>query len=373
MSFPLIRVGLLFWLMLRLAHLVGRLWNRFRETTAVPGPSPYRYRIFRHKGRATSVCIGVDVPDQLRFSIRRERAFDRFAQRIGLARELQAGDPAFDAALYILSDDPQVQELCRRDAGVRRALLELLQSGDCDAVHCDAGSIWVPLKPAAAGADRRLEDAAIAAALAPTVVPRLTVIRDAIAQRPLPFWSDAEDPTLRHQSMLLWATAILGGLGLLAWLFEGDGAVPRLLHTDRVDLVATFTALSSAIALLVGAAALLRHTSRMHIVVLEILLTALPGAWMASHALLAQYDMRADSLRGQRVRAVIDDRRETHGSRIRSYYLEFGQVPSGLEDTRMRVPRAVYESAVIGQCAHLTIRPGALGDAWLSSIDFGAC
>src|SRR5579884_2188817 len=39
--------------------------------------------------------------------LRRETAIDRFGKRLGLNRELEVGDPVFDAAVYIETDSPE--------------------------------------------------------------------------------------------------------------------------------------------------------------------------------------------------------------------------------------------------------------------------
>ena len=88
-----------------IALVVGvlRLWQRLNPPIADPqyraGSPGFIYGFRENDGLADRLHLGIGVRDQLRFSLRREHAWDRFAKWIGLAREIQSGDASFDRAL----------------------------------------------------------------------------------------------------------------------------------------------------------------------------------------------------------------------------------------------------------------------------------
>jgi hypothetical protein len=64
-------------------------------------------------------------------SLRAETGADRLGKRVGIDREVQTGDAAFDAAVYIESDAPDEDvRAALADARVRRAVRELLAAGE---------------------------------------------------------------------------------------------------------------------------------------------------------------------------------------------------------------------------------------------------
>src|SRR5690242_12743560 len=106
-----IRFGLLIFMVIRVVVLIPQLRQRFSGTaTSIPVEGAdvrFQFRV-RRKPKTNSVSgvqLALDLPDQFRFRIQRETAFDRFAKALGIAHEWQTHDDRFDAEAYILSDD----------------------------------------------------------------------------------------------------------------------------------------------------------------------------------------------------------------------------------------------------------------------------
>ena len=129
-----IRFGLLFFMLVRVFVLIPQLRRRFTGNTASTVVDGAEMRFQFHVRRrsktknVTAVQLGLDLPDQFRFRIQRETAFDRFAKAIGIAHEWQTHDPRFDAEAYILSDDAVLLAALSGSESLREAVAGLLDN-----------------------------------------------------------------------------------------------------------------------------------------------------------------------------------------------------------------------------------------------------
>jgi hypothetical protein len=90
------------------------------------------YRCVRTHGdsrRPGSLFLSMPCPVVGQWSLRQENPLDGLAKRIGLAVELQTGDPEFDNAVYVSTDDPDYARRFFEDAGRRAAITRLMADG----------------------------------------------------------------------------------------------------------------------------------------------------------------------------------------------------------------------------------------------------
>ena len=92
------------------------LWRRmvsWHGAQAEDAGTPYEYKVSTNKGRVTGATVGVTCSEGFTFSLKLEGMFDRLSKTIGLTKECQTGDSAFDDEIYVLSDDPVVHRTLR--------------------------------------------------------------------------------------------------------------------------------------------------------------------------------------------------------------------------------------------------------------------
>jgi len=365
---PLLRFGLLLLIFTRIVFLFGALRRSFSGKRATRGTEPYEYSVSRGKnGYVARVRIALELPDTQRFVLRRERFIDRTAKWLGIAREWQTNDPAFDDAIFILSDDPILLEALADDSGLRHAAQRLLANPQVESIACARGRLWATLCRVDA-AFRAKGDDEIADLLAATIRPDLALLRDRLGAIGLRPWSEDRDPVEQREHWLLMATSVIGIAGIAAF-FWGEGVgLPRQLAFTAIESHATIlTAIAGAVlfALLVS---LIGRSSRTHLVLIEILLVALPGAWIAGRALYALENERLDRAPATEHFARIVEL-YTHRGKSTSYYLVIDGWPDARFDRTLQVRPAVYEQFQPGDCARFDLHPGYFGDPWLSAIE----
>jgi hypothetical protein len=120
---------------------------------AVDG-SPYAYEILRRhtdrgeKSKPVGLRIGVTAPADYDFSLKPEQWRDWLSKRIGFSVEHQTGDAAFDAAVYILSNDARIHSTLSQNAVLRADILREFRnvaprSAVLKEVRCAGGRLWV--------------------------------------------------------------------------------------------------------------------------------------------------------------------------------------------------------------------------------------
>src|SRR4051812_33998616 len=77
-------------------------WHGTQKQTSV---GAYELGLKTYKGKVRTARVGVACGEGFSFTLTPEDALDRFAKAIDLTEECQTGDSAFDAAIYVVSDD----------------------------------------------------------------------------------------------------------------------------------------------------------------------------------------------------------------------------------------------------------------------------
>lgn len=80
-----------------------------------------------------------------RIHARRETSLDRVGKRIGLNREVEVGDPGFDARVYLETDETDALVQKALEAPKTRAALEVLLGGEHPYAHVGPGAVAVRL------------------------------------------------------------------------------------------------------------------------------------------------------------------------------------------------------------------------------------
>lgn len=340
------------------AVLVWR--NRYARWTGLAAHG-YRFDIRRNrKGDATRVRIGMPVASTLAFECRRETALDRFFKWTGLSVEQQLGTRAFDDALYLIADDARVPPTLRA-GGACDALLALFDDtmpcgARVRAVACRARQVTVVFKP---GGEPHVDT------LADAVLPRLRTIAASLP----PGLQAARDPLLARTIVLLavsTALAINGGVQAVRTLAI---PLPVTLDTGALWRLGMLVGAALLAALVLAAVRLLGRTSRLHIVLLELLLVGGLGAMATGVELVRDANIELDRSAPVAVRATVADAYVNRGRRgRRSYYVVFATVDGAR--ARLRVSRGEHDRAQVGAPATLVRREGAFAIPWLQRATF---
>jgi hypothetical protein len=358
-------VWIAFRLFLALAGFVIRHLGWFRSNSGSYGVFegvPYGVALERRKRKIRGFSIWMQRKSPTWLRVHRETKLDVWVKRIGFAKEIQTGDPAFDALAYITCDHPFIERALTQSEPLRDAIAAAIQ-WNYERVEFDGERVILSLSE-----DREPSKLDL------TFLKRI--------------WSASEDlQTIvpnRFAEPFLWKAL---AVECVIWSLCGYsiGAVMELLlHRENIHVFPRVVAASGFLfgcalfALLVGSVALLmRGSSRGHRVLVEsalILGLALPTAGVQ---LVADTNRALDRGAPRHVKVVIDrcevrEHRGRRGRRSHSYHLGLAR-----DETSQPLPQSVEVTPAICRAAQrevhadFTLRPGRWGIPWYEEIRVG--
>lgn len=361
-----LKLGLILLLVVRLLGL-ARYRSGGRGKPVTHDGETVRVGVTRNKSKnVIAFDVSVDVPDRLRFTLRRENWLDRVAKMLGVAREWQTGDEKFDSAVFIVSEDAVLLETMSADAQLRTLLMTLLQIQRGGMLECCKGRLTFIGAPA--DSFREVSDELAREQLARQLHAPLNQVRDQLARIAVGDWEADRDPALRTRGWFVGICALLGVAGIFGLFvelaFAGDQIVHDMIPYWSWRVVATLGA-----ALVAGVLLWLRRTSHTHSVLLDILLVALPGAWFASYAALTWYNQRHDEMPAMRYAVRVESVYSTRHKGSTSYHLLVERWPDGRGEREAIIPEPEFMQLGLGNCVIVIWHPGRLGDSWISGFE----
>jgi hypothetical protein len=286
-----------------------------------------------------------------------ETGFERFGKRLGLSREVQTGDDAFDRQAYLDTalPDEAVHEIAGRQS-FRRGVLGLLDAGysvelgDEGLSATRNSEVLQDLHPDRLR--RGLQDAALAVSELGRLDPRW------IAHR-APRWPMVVSITAVGAALVGIVTRVTGASTPLSGALENRGLL--------WGLAACVVVLPLLILLLRG-----RSDAFQHLVASGLgLLVALP-LWASSGAVIVNstFDDSAPVVRRTSVLAKEEQRSRGVVRRSHSYYIRV-QSWALQSVPRLEISKALYTSLQRGSPVEIVTRAGFLGQEWIEDVRAG--
>jgi hypothetical protein len=351
------------WLAIRLSvfllAMLVRMYGRMRlppSHGSIEGRALYR-RI-RRKPKSKGIAgfgLGIEMSAGMVFRMHREGRADRWFKVLGLSREVQTGDGAFDCLVYVACDHEGLHELLREHAAARAAIRAVFEAGYAGIRH-DGRVLWIARD---AGVEPTDADEALLAAL---------------------------DRSLRSLDSRVWARSNPFALRVLgceavSWGIAGFALAslpPAVLSLDASLTAGALLGYGAAVGAggiaIAGLAvvALLRGSSRARLVMLEcgvLLLLSMPvvGIQTIADINAETGQVTAESARREvvgkevRVRGAGRRRRTQHlltlavGAPVGGYAIP----------TTVTVGSSLYSEVGVGDQLRVTVSTGSLGLAWV--------
>lgn len=360
---------LLMWVVARLFVAGYVIFPNWRGTRALGGVTPFAYRVTRARyGAVQSVALAVAATPEMRFVMRRENWGDRLAKTIGLAHPMPTHDAEFDHDVYVIADDAVLGRGLATDALLRQGVLQLFADPTLVRISCRNGWLWGIWRPK--GVPRTDGNAEIGDTMAGLYLDGLNAIASELARLHAGPWTAARDPSERLTRLFYAGTAVMAAVTALMVLWSLTLSMPRALLYDHAGRDAGLVALIAAVAVLGWAYARLGASSRLHLVLLETLVTLTPCAWLLGRAIFAELNMHADPATPSTVVLNIQGRTMRSGKHT-SYFLFLGGWPDSRIAPKFEVTAAEFSAATEGRCVAVAYHGGLLGDPWISRFDVG--
>jgi hypothetical protein len=327
-----------------------------------------KYDVVTHKGSTTKVLIGCDVIEDVCFSIKIEKWWDRLFKAIGISVEHQVGVDEFDELFYLITDNQSLCSLFSGSFELQENIQEIINLCKTHELKfkkllCRHGQIWLELVPESKKERLRIH------AITNDLVPVLHKIADVLDQNESYFLDEKHDPFIIKAMIVL---AISTGLAI-------NGAVHlyRILILDLPFIVNNTPLFYAALPWGLGIIGLLifatlfflGRTARTHLVLIELVLIGSFGAITTAYLTMRDVNIDMDSGTAEYFSVEVHDKRISRSRRSTSYYIKVDDwTKNNKGRVELMVSNDIYNRFNRGQLAKIIQMPGYLGYAWVSDI-----
>lgn len=328
---------------------------------------PYKIKVSQRHKVGHVVSFSVECLPGIYFRIKRETKWDRYAKAIGLSMEKQVGDAEFDNQLYIVSDDSAWCDELGNRPELQRVIKALFADRRFISLTCEGCHLWGELEVVEAD----IPEGVLRGEERNNIVSALHSIADVLKE--IDFSGNGRDKnrfSLRAAILSSLSSALLI-VGLVEWFRIGWVERGQVM-LDASGLFA-FSFIAGAILLFVGlmaTAAILRGSSYVHIVMLEMLASGGIGLLLTGYVFARDVNCGWDAAEAKSSYVSVSGKHQGHRRRYGTYYtltLDGSIMNQGLPGS-LEVPFSVYRDAEIGKPLIITIKPGFLGYRWIESI-----
>jgi hypothetical protein len=350
-----------------LYHAYQSLFGQWRGELRYYAPTrkqrhvPYWYREKTHRGEIEDLKIGVDCPCGYAFELRREDKRSRFAKWLGLSRERQINVPQFDGTIYLASEHDDLAAALETNSELRSRILGLFeryarQKGiEVHALCLHRGKLWLSFR----GSEK-----AIPYNLANAVVPELLSIAGA-----LPAQVAGRDVFHSLKLAILALNGAFLGYGLLRLVVHLLG---RDYLVDPLPFLAfgLFIGLLSILVMVALVVAVMRRTSRTHLVLVDFSTAGVAGILLTTYFLAHDLNVRFDDTPTEYRSVEVVDAYITHGRRGGTYYhLKIRhRAGEANEPVKYEVDGSTYRRLKGARWAVMQVGAGYLGYEWIRAF-----
>ena len=316
--------------------------------------------------RKSKIWIAVSTNSSLQFTLKKETALDRLAKHTGLSSEIQAGAPTFDDSLYIISDDPQLEQLLRGSKEIVELANSIVKSIECigcklKEFKCYKGRLWIQCG-STFGIDEFMQSRLIS-----EIVSKLERISQSL--------DSSKETTVikKSESFYLkskFLTAVASGMALngifFLWMSKQELPV-QLISSTGLFWSAIALGVFITFMLCVLTVVMLRPSSITHIILLKMLLIGTFGACTNSYTFLSAINREWGEQSNTQYTVEIHQREKANRG---GYFFVVGDWTKVNAAHRIKVPFNLYSKAKNGDKVIIFIRDGYLSWAWIEDIIF---
>ena len=357
------------WALFLALYRVYSIWSRGRVpggTEVVSDGEVVKVGISRGKGGTISeVAASFALPDDLRFTFRRERFFDRLAKSLHIARELQTSDVPFDGHVYIESEDPALHDALTLRPTLRSRIFELLRDTSVQEIGANRGRMW--LRSTGYGHLSKEKNPELRPKVAADLVPSLRALRKELANIGGGGREEARDHTRVVRGWVSIAVVLCVVAGIVGMFLDASRRDEQVV-LEAIPRAAIYIALSVFAGFLLVLVTLLRSTAFTHRVLFDILFGAVPGTWVAASGGSMYYNQVFDESVAAEAFVPVARAYTVERKKRTTWYLEVSW-PDSRGKRNIKVDQQFSMQANTTRCIAAFWRRGRLGDGWYERLE----
>jgi hypothetical protein len=313
--------------------------------------------------------VGVGAPETFRFELKRESGWDRFFKWAGLTHEHQFGYSGFDSLVYVASDDQHLLSGLAGNSQFFNAAQHMF-AAECEdrwvnKIVCARGRLWIVIgcsdgfEKTSRERNRRF---------AADLLPALQRMQNALDACMPDSSAVARDRYLVPAVVVLASSSGLAVTGVISWA-RSLLSPEFILDIGPLKQSAWLVAACVVGALALAALLFLKGSSRVHLVLTELVLVGAFGAWSTSSSVLRDINIELDMSPSVHVQKELVGKSVHESKRLfratsTTYLLQYRGWPGDTKGRSVAVSAAAYQRASIGDRLEFEERQGYFGWRW---------
>jgi hypothetical protein len=352
-----------------ISSLLWRLKVSWHGSDERAGGIAFEYDVTTYKSRVSLIRVGVACEKAFTFTLKPEGTFDRFSKAIGLTKECQTGNAAFDDTIYVLSDDLALHRMLQLDANLRDNIMRLVEvcntDGKLKSINAHNGRLWVVVDPVT-------RDKTEAKTVAGGIAPALDHLAGAFATKGGTVRDDRDPFPFRAACVLAVSTGLaINGAVELARMIPGD--FPFMRDTLAPAPGALILGVTGILVLIVFALWFMGRSARTHLVLIELLLVGSFGAVTTAYAELRDFNMEYDRHPIEVAHASVAGTYDTYtrrrrGGKTRHCHVRMIGWPVADRETEREMSCGFADRLHSGTMLDVRQHAGALGWPWIEDF-----
>lgn len=344
-----------------------RYQAKWKGTSAVFKDVAYQYDLRTHKGSYVKLLIGCNVIEDVCFSIKNERWWDRLFKTLGITVEHQVGDAEFDRMFYLITDNKSLCDLFSQSYEFQDAVKQI---HDLCKTHklkfkkllCRHGRIWLDLVP-----EKKSEQPNITA-ISNDLVPELFTMTGILEKQQAFFLNQKNDPFIIKAMVILAISSGLAINGLVQFIRVLIIDMPFTVDNWPLFYASLPYGLAIIGLLIVLAFIFLGRTARTHLVLIELILVGSFGAISTTNLTMRDLNIDLDISSPEYYVVEIYKKRISRSRNSKSYYLTVDDWNNGAGRVEIKVSSDIYYRFEKNQNAKIEQRAGYLGYRWVADV-----
>lgn len=326
-------------------------------------------KVRSHRDWVYGLLVGLRAPETFRFELKREGDWDRFFKWAGLTVEHQFGHAGFDSLVYVASDDQHLFDSLAGNKDFLHSAQHIFAAESEDRwikkIVCARGRLWLVIGCSDGFEEASTERNRIFAA---DLLPHLQQIQKELAACKPDTRPAERDRYLVPSMVILAMSSGLAVNGAISWA-RSFISPEFILDTRTLNLYAWAVAICILMVLILATLIFLRGSSRVHLVLLELVLVGTFGAVTTASNGLRNANIDFDTSLATQVQRplagkFIEERKRLLKPTRRTYYLQYREWFGEEELRSISVSAETYERASNGDKLEFEQHQGFLGWRW---------
>ena len=351
-----------------IGSLIWRLRVNWKGETIRTDEIEFEFNIIKNKYFPNELYLGIGGINDIRFRLKAETWYDRLFKFFYVSKEYQTNNPDFDDTVYIASDDSNIHSIISRNPNVSTAILGIFNHPVTPGIKVKeiknyAGKIWIEYRVPSEFTDVGI--LSFAESPVSNLKSIVKTFKDQISQTSNRF----KDPFVLKAIVILAISSGLAINGLIQ--FRRLGRLPSTFTVDS-NLIwedAFWIGIAVVVALVAITLAILRRSSRTHLVILELLIVGTVGAILTTYTNLHDINIDFDDSRPKVFETQIHEKQIKRRRRGRtSYSIITGDWNMEKEKRKIGVSSSFYNQVNVGDWLLVRQRSGYLNYRWVEKF-----